>query len=90
MSWHMAGTCLAGLLTTALVPHSIGATIPLVCHLQVKSFCCITEVILLPLLVKCPNFLKVEGTFSILLMHPSVLSNQQGDRLLYTPGSCSS
>ena len=90
MSWHMVGTCLAGMPTTALVPHSIGATIPLVCHLHVKSFCCITEVVLIPLLVKSPNFLTVEGTFSILLMHPSVLSNQQGDRLLYMSGSCSS
>jgi len=89
MSWHIIGTCLAGMPTTALVPHSIGATITLVRHLPVKSFL-YHRVVLIPLLIKCPNFLKVEGTFSILLMHPSVLSNQQGDRLLYTPGSCSS
>ena len=91
MSRLMVGTCLAEMPTTALVPHSIGATIPSCATYQLNHLLCITEVVPIPLLVKCPKISSlVRGPFSILLMHPSVLSNQQGDRLLYMPGSCSS
>jgi len=84
MSQFMVGTCQAGMPTTALVPHSIGATISLCATYQLNHFLCITEVVPIPLLGKCPNFLTGEGTlFNTADASLSALKSARGQAVVH-------